>query len=534
MNTCPNSASHRTASVAVSTVAAAALALALCPAPANADSAGEAGSAGKAGDTVSVAGEIRVEGAGNGASISESPGTLLSATPVPATKGQRIRYTSENEAGETVDVGGTLYDTPNARGLIALAPGTRGMGDHCAPSAATALLSSIEGDSIAINYEAPIVGTLIDAGYRVVVTDYIGLGGPGTHTYLNRIEQGHALIDAARATVHDGEAIAFWGYSQGGGASAAAAELVADYAPELDVRATFSGAPPADPINVMKQGSTNFLDTVVGYATVSYAATYPDFRAALDEHLTAEGREWLAALENHCVTDQPIPHGDILKEGRTLPELSLLDERFTRTLNHNKLGTVGVPMPILVMTTPDDDLVPEPQVTQLAKDYAQHGSDVTFEVVHLRGTASDPLSSGESSRDSATRFINSIEAGVGGFGIAVADALDTAGDAVEAATGSVDPFDEASDLVRASSYPITNTPVAGHAAPLLFNSGDALKWLSKYMPPKNIDRGQVALTSTLAVLAVLAALVPVLAPTFWPEFGARVNAGVGRIWPPRF
>ncbi|SNV83012.1 secretory lipase [Corynebacterium imitans] len=409
---------------------------------------------------------------------SEAPGTLLATSTVPATSGERIRYTSTTEAGEIVEVTGALYDTPHARGLIALAPGTRGMADHCAPSAGAAMLSSIEGDSIGINYEAPLVSQLTRAGYRVVVTDYIGLGTPGTHTYLNRIEQGRALIDAARATAHDDEAIAFWGYSQGGAAAAAAAELVADYAPELDVRATFAGAPPADPLAIMRQGSAGMLETVVGYATISYASTYPEFRDALDDYLTEEGHRWLAALEAHCITDPPIPHGEILTEGRTLAELAADDERFTRTLNHNKLGQVGVSMPIMVMTNPDDDLVPEPQATQLAEDYAAHGSDVTHELVQLRGTVTNPLSS---------------------------------------LTAPV--FEEAGKLARASSYPISNIPVAGHAAPLLFNYGDALEWLAQYMPGKQINPGQVAATTVVAILAVIAALVPVLAPGFWPAVG---------------
>ena len=408
-----------------------------------------------------------------GASISEPPGTLLSIADVPASDGQRIRYTSQNEAGETVEVSGALYDTPNARGLIAVAPGTRGMADHCAPSAGEAMLSSIKDGSIGINYEAPIVGTLIDAGYRVVVTDYVGLGTPGTHTYLNRIEQGHALIDAARATAHDDEAIAFWGYSQGGGASAAAAELVADYAPELDVRATFAGAPPADPLAVMEQGSTGMLETVVGYSTISYASTYPDFREALEEHLTDEGRRWFAALEKSCITDPPIPHGDLFEGGETLTELVLTDDRFTRTLNRNKLGTVPVSAPIMVMTNPDDDLVPEPQATELARDYEALGSDVEYRLLSVPGTKTAPLSSGS----------------------------------------SLAPFDDADALTRLSSYPISNIPVAGHAAPIVLNAGDALAWLADYMPPKKIDATRVAVTSILAVLAVLAGVGSVLAPS---------------------
>ncbi len=40
--------------------------------------------------------------------------------------------------------------------------------------------------------------------------------------------------------------MAFWGYSQGGGAAASAAELASSYAPDLNVVGTYAGAPPAD------------------------------------------------------------------------------------------------------------------------------------------------------------------------------------------------------------------------------------------------------------------------------------------------
>jgi hypothetical protein len=40
--------------------------------------------------------------------------------------------------------------------------------------------------------------------------------------------------------------VAFWGYGQGGGTTAAAVELVPTYAPDLHVVGAFSGASPAD------------------------------------------------------------------------------------------------------------------------------------------------------------------------------------------------------------------------------------------------------------------------------------------------
>jgi triacylglycerol lipase len=52
---------------------------------------------------------------------------------------------------------------------------------------------------IAFNYEEPFVATMAARGFAIVMTDYEGLGTPGMHTYANRIAEGNAMLDAARA-----------------------------------------------------------------------------------------------------------------------------------------------------------------------------------------------------------------------------------------------------------------------------------------------------------------------------------------------
>lgn len=319
-------------------------------------------------------------------------GELESATNVVGASGKRITYTSTNEAGETVKVTGALYDTKRAKGLIALAPGTRGMGDHCAPSAGVGMVSSISGSSINVNYEVPFVKALTRAGYRVVVTDYIGLGTDGTHTYLNRVDQGHALIDAARATANPNEKVGFWGYSQGGGAAAAAAELVGTYAPELNVVGTFAGAPPADPLAVLEQAPEWMITPVTGFALISYAETYPELAEAMEDVLTDEGVDMLRKLAGACTIDgaaiAPKPFRAYTKTGQSIGEIARGDERIANALNHNKLGNVPTQSPILVMTNPTDDIVPFEQASQLAADYCALGSPVEFRRVRLAAMSS--------------------------------------------------------------------------------------------------------------------------------------------------
>ncbi len=94
---------------------------------------------------------------------------------------------------------------------------------------------------------------MLARGYSVAVTDYEGLGTPGSHTYMARASQAHAVLDVVRAAQRLGNPelvaggpVALAGYSQGGGASAAAVELAAQYAPELNLKGAYAGAVPAD------------------------------------------------------------------------------------------------------------------------------------------------------------------------------------------------------------------------------------------------------------------------------------------------
>jgi len=68
------------------------------------------------------------------------------------------------------------------------------------------------------------VRKLLARGFKVFVIDYPG-NIDGTQAYVNNIEAGHSMLDAARAALAlnyttPETPIGFYGYSQGGGASA--------------------------------------------------------------------------------------------------------------------------------------------------------------------------------------------------------------------------------------------------------------------------------------------------------------------------
>ncbi|MFD0425352.1 lipase family protein [Streptomyces parvus] len=156
----------------------------------------------------------------------------LDGRPMPGTA-TRLMYKSTDSSGQPVAVTGA-YIEPSAEGkgsgprpLVAVASGTMGQGDQCAPSFVLQHPLTLNGDTVSVGYEALAVYRILATGAAVVVTDYVGLGATDRlHTYVNRLDQGHALLDAARAarsvpgaSVTAASRTGLYGYSQGGGAS---------------------------------------------------------------------------------------------------------------------------------------------------------------------------------------------------------------------------------------------------------------------------------------------------------------------------
>ncbi|WP_287535454.1 lipase family protein, partial [Corynebacterium sp.] len=163
------------------------------------------------------------------------PGQVITKTPFPVNtpaRAQRVVFSSTGARDHRqTAVSGTIlqpyarWSEKSPRPLAVIAPGTLGMADNCA-------------SSVALRYEAPPTPPapqLLAQGWNVAIVDYQGLGTPGVHPYLNREIAGNNTLDMARAAIETLQLpadtpIALFGYSQGGGATAAAAELADAYA----------------------------------------------------------------------------------------------------------------------------------------------------------------------------------------------------------------------------------------------------------------------------------------------------------------
>nr|WP_109550317.1 lipase family protein [Mycobacteroides chelonae] len=308
--------------------------------------------------------------------------------------GTRIMYRSTDARGNAIAVTGTYFepddDWPGAgpRPLISFAPGTQGQGNQCAPSRMfNQGIHFSSGWDFMVNYESTFVATMVARGFAVVMTDYQGLGTASMHTYMNRLAQGQAVLDAARAAkglsgtslVRNGP-VALWGYSQGGGATASAAELASGYAPELNIVGTYAGAPPANLKELMPYADGSAVVGVVGYALNGIIAAYPEVAAALHSKLTPRGENFLESVSRQCIGQtsldfafrhlQPYVNDDLGSLINTEPFSSLFDLQ--------RIGRHKPNAPVLIDSNRYDPLVPWTAANQLGRDWCAQGADIEF------------------------------------------------------------------------------------------------------------------------------------------------------------
>lgn len=319
---------------------------------------------------------------------------------IPGVKGQwpgtatRLMYTSTKQDGKPTAVTGTVIEPTaqwNGKGerpTVVVGPGTVGQGDQCAGSKMMNFPLSIDVSkpSIGVNYTAPEMYLMLLNGVRVVITDYVGLGTPGIHTYVNRLESGRAMLDAARAGLKVADApkdapVAFSGYSQGGGAAASAAELAQTYASDLNVKATYAGAPPADLSKVINQIDGTFIAGAIGYAINGLDARYPALAPILKKETNALGKRALNDTATQCIGDTGLAFGfqrtnQWTRDGKSLAAVIKRYPEIQKMIDDQRIGTLKPNAPVLLSTGINDDVIPTGQVVTLYKDWLKQGASV--------------------------------------------------------------------------------------------------------------------------------------------------------------
>lgn len=285
-------------------------------------------------------------------------GTLLkyqevTPSPTDGATTYRVMYTSESVAGDPIVVTGMVVlptgpSPEEGRTTLALAHGTTGIADECAPSR--------DGGG----RELGLAGAAVERGWITTSTDYEGLGTPGRHPYLVGESEGRSVVDSVLAAgmlpgADQGDQLAIAGYSQGGHGALWAGEVAPDWAPDMEVVGTVAGAP-ATEVDVILQAAPRLPQAGFAYMIVAgIAAAYPE--AAPDRILTPEGVRRLDAVDEGCTGEifaavAGVPASDLVRpDGPSTdpwPELA----------GQQNPGQVVTEAPVLIIHSEQDETVP--------------------------------------------------------------------------------------------------------------------------------------------------------------------------------
>lgn len=278
-----------------------------------------------------------------------------------------IRFESTALDGSPTPITAQLFvpqlPEPAERPLYVFGAGSTGLRDACAPSLEHRL--GIRWG----NYRGHIMAR---AGHGLigVLPDYMGFGDPAMlQPYFSAAAEGRVMLDAIRAAknflAQNGElraAGAFVaGFSQGGHAAFAAADLRAEYAPEVTLHGVIGYGPTTDVVALLRE-----FTVVAPLIVYTYARLYGEER--FDPRLILAER-WLASLERD-VTGQCIggiqSHYPYSVSAMFTPAFAAaladdtLAEAFPeiyRILSENSSGLSGHGLPALIQQGTEDSVV---------------------------------------------------------------------------------------------------------------------------------------------------------------------------------
>lgn len=228
-----------------------------------------------------------------------------------------------------------------------------------------------------------LISAALAEGWAVSVPDHEGTRGMWGAPY----EPGCRVLDGVRAALRferlglsASAPVALWGYSGGGLASAWAAEMCADYAPELDIVGAVLGSPVGDLGHTFRRLNASFLSGLPAMVVAALAHAYPELDRVIKEHANAEGRTLLSQLEDMTTLGAIIRMAgkDVgVYLDRPLEEVLALPE-VQHVFDSIKLGTAVPSPPVLIVQAVHDYLIDVGDIDELAATYSAGGADVTY------------------------------------------------------------------------------------------------------------------------------------------------------------
>lgn len=312
------------------------------------------------------------------ATVPAQPGVLLKSEPfttkVPENaKAWRILYTTTRDdntpAVASAVVLTSLEPANGPRPVVTWAHGTTGYAEACAPSNLAEPFSS---------GALPALGSIVENGWVLVATDYVGMGTAGPQPYLIGQGEGRSVLDSVRAaksldiaedSLEMADETVVWGHSQGGQAALWTGGLAASYAPDVKISGVVAMAPASDAIGLVKNMPNIAGGSVfASYVAAAYADTYPD--VSFNEYITPVARTFVREMSTRCLSEPGVLVSLInalaMDKDKTIfakdPTTGTLGERL-----RENTPELPIPFPLFVAQGETDTLViPEVQDAYIA------------------------------------------------------------------------------------------------------------------------------------------------------------------------
>ncbi|ORB59767.1 triacylglycerol lipase [Mycobacteroides saopaulense] len=224
-------------------------------------------------------------------------------------------------------------------------------------------------------------------GWIVTIPDHEGPQG----LWMAARQPGYHILDALRATLasagnegipalRPSNPVAVWGFSGGGTASAWAAEMAPEYAPDLNLVGALIGGPAALPGPLVQFHSGRFASGLIPPVLAAFMMANPAARDYLSAHLTPEGRRIIDKAKRVSLVESVArwPRKDFDKlVDRPLDSIMAAPEISSIT-DEMRLGQRGPHAPVYLYHAVHDQLLPIAASDRLARDYIAAGTHVTY------------------------------------------------------------------------------------------------------------------------------------------------------------
>ncbi|MGA7051984.1 MAG: lipase family protein, partial [Mycobacterium sp.] len=227
---------------------------------------------------------------------------FLGLIPQPVTATQLLFRTTDMHGNAEATVTTVILPADVAPGqscpLLSYQCAIDAVSSRCFPSYALRRRAKALGSLAQL--ELLLIVAALAEGWAVSIPDHEGLLG----VWGAPFEPGYRVLDGIRAALGSERValspsapIALWGYSGGGLASAWAAEMCGDYAPELDIVGAVLGSPVGDLGNTFRRLNGGALSGLPAMVVAALAHAYPGLDRVIKEHASAEGCALLDSLK---------------------------------------------------------------------------------------------------------------------------------------------------------------------------------------------------------------------------------------------